>query len=59
MSQITTVEELESVIGTPLPATRDKARATLHQVDRLWLSECPLVFVATSDAEGRLYALTT
>lgn len=54
MSEITTVEQLESVIGTPLPATRDKARAALHELDRLWLAATPLVFIATSDADGNM-----
>lgn len=54
MSQITTVDELERVIGTPLPATRDKARPALHELDRQWIAATPLVFVATSDSEGRM-----
>ena len=52
MSQITTVEELESVMGEPLPAARDKTRHSLHELDRLWLAGSPLVMIATSDAEG-------
>lgn len=54
MSQITTVEELESVLGVPLPTTRDKVRPALHELDRQWIAATPLVFVATSDAEGRM-----
>ena len=54
MSQITTVEELESLMGEPLPAARDKTRHTLHELDRQWIAGSPLVLIATSDAEGNL-----
>jgi PPOX class probable FMN-dependent enzyme len=54
MTQITTVEELEAVIGHPLPATAGKVRPSLAELDRLWLAAAPLVFVATSDEQGNL-----
>ena len=54
MTQITTVEELEAVIGQPLPATAGKVRHTLAEVDRTWLAAAPLAFVATSDEHGNL-----
>jgi hypothetical protein len=34
MHEITTVEELVKLVGTPLPRVADKARATLHELDR-------------------------
>jgi PPOX class probable FMN-dependent enzyme len=54
MTQITSVAELESIMGAPLPAARDKTRHALHELDRLWLAASPLVVMATSDAEGNL-----
>ena len=51
---VTTVDELETLIGTPEPRTANKARAVLHDVDRQWLAASPLLFIATSDASGAL-----
>lgn len=51
---VTTVDELETLIGTPEPRTAKKARAALHDVDRQWLAASPLLFIATSDASGSL-----
>lgn len=51
---VTTVDELETLIGTPEPRTANKARAVLHDVDRQWLAASPLLFIATSDASGSL-----
>jgi PPOX class probable FMN-dependent enzyme len=49
---VTNVAELEEIIGHPLPAARDKSRARLHELDRLWLAASPLCFVSTADAAG-------
>jgi uncharacterized protein len=54
MTQITSVAELESLMGTPMDATRSKVRPSLHELDRQWLAGSSLVMVATSDAEGNL-----
>src|SRR5215216_3510791 len=54
MTQITTAEELEALIGQPLPAAAGKVRRTLAEVDRTWLAAAPLAFVATSDEHGNL-----
>jgi PPOX class probable FMN-dependent enzyme len=54
MTQITTAAELESIMGTPMDATRSKVRPSLHELDRQWLAGSPLVMVATSDAAGNL-----
>lgn len=51
---VATVDELETLIGTPEPRTANKARAVLHAVDRQWLAASPLLFIATSDASGAL-----
>ena len=53
-STVTTVEQLESIVGTPLPAAAGKVRPALHELDRQWLAASRLCFVATSDAHGRL-----
>lgn len=54
MTQITTVDQLEQIMGVALPATRDKVRPALHELDRQWIAASPLVLIATSDAEGNL-----
>ncbi|HEV7742804.1 MAG TPA: MSMEG_1061 family FMN-dependent PPOX-type flavoprotein [Pseudolysinimonas sp.] len=51
---ITTVTELEELIGHPEPRVAEKVRSSLHDVDRAWLAASPLVFIATSDASGNL-----
>lgn len=51
---VTTVEELEGIVGVPLPAAANKARRSLHPLDRDWLRAVPLIFVATSDDDGNL-----
>ena len=53
-STVTTVEQLESIVGTPLPATANKVRHSLHELDREWLAASRLCFVATSDEHGNL-----
>ena len=51
-TRIETVDELVDLIGEPLPRVRDKARPTLHELDRQWLAASPFCLVATSDASG-------
>jgi PPOX class probable FMN-dependent enzyme len=52
--EITSIADLESVVGTPLPAAAEKVRARLDPIDRMWLAHSPFCMIATSDAEGRL-----
>lgn len=54
MTQITSAAELETIMGAPLAAARNKVRASLHDLDRQWLAGSPLVLVATSDSRGNL-----
>ena len=54
MNVIGSVEELESIVGTPAQRAADKVRHELAEVDREWLAASSLVFIATSDAEGNL-----
>ncbi|QAY72779.1 pyridoxamine 5'-phosphate oxidase family protein [Agromyces protaetiae] len=51
---VTSVEELEEIVGVPVPTVAQKVRARLHEVDRAWLAAAPLAFVATSDEHGDL-----
>ncbi|HLU59108.1 MAG TPA: pyridoxamine 5'-phosphate oxidase family protein [Pseudonocardia sp.] len=53
-TEITTVEELEALVGTPQQAVRDKVRPSLDPIDRMWLAHSPLCLVGTSDAAGNL-----
>jgi len=49
---ITSVAELEALVGTPQGAALRKTRHRLHDLDRQWIAATPLCFVATSDADG-------
>lgn len=50
--QITSIAELEDLLGSPMPRAASKERSTLVQTDRDWLALSPFVLVATSDADG-------
>lgn len=50
--RVTTIAQLESIVGTPTPAAAGKVRRELHELDRAWLAASPLCFVATSSATG-------
>jgi PPOX class probable FMN-dependent enzyme len=52
MDVVTSEERLRELIGTPLPRTANKARASLHPLDRKWLEAAPFCLVATSAADG-------
>ncbi|WP_136707845.1 pyridoxamine 5'-phosphate oxidase family protein [Agromyces sp. H66] len=49
---VTTVDELEAIVGSPLPAVQRKVRTALHDIDRQWIAASPLCFIATADAAG-------
>lgn len=51
-TEITTVAELEEVIGTPGRAAADKGRRALHPMDVRWIAHSRMVFLATSAADG-------
>jgi PPOX class probable FMN-dependent enzyme len=53
-SEITSVAELEAVVGTPIKAVAEKARPSLDAIDRMWLDHSPLCLIGTSDADGNL-----
>lgn len=50
--QITSIAELEDLLGSPMPRAASKERSTLTATDRDWLALSPFVLVATSDADG-------
>ncbi len=52
--QVTTVAELEAVVGRPNAYAAGKVRRTLHEFDRQWLAASPLLLMATSDTAGNL-----
>lgn len=52
-SEISTVAELESLIGQPSAGAVAKQRPALHTLDREWLAASPFCLIATADADGR------
>lgn len=52
-ARIETVEELRVIVGEPIARVRDKARTSLHELDRRWPAASPFCLVATADATGR------
>ncbi len=53
-AEITSVAELEAVVGEPIQAVAEKVRPSLDAIDRMWLEHSPLCLIGTSDAEGNL-----
>lgn len=51
---VTSIAELEAIVGPPAPTAANKTRDRLHEVDLAWLAAAPLAFVATSDEHGNL-----
>jgi PPOX class probable FMN-dependent enzyme len=51
--EITSIAELEAVVGTPQKYAAEKVRPALDPIDRMWLAHSPLCLIGTSDAEGR------
>jgi PPOX class probable FMN-dependent enzyme len=51
--EITTVEQLEAIVGLPTGLAVTKERSALTDIDRAWLAATPFCVLATSDAEGR------
>lgn len=50
---ITTVEQLEDIVGVPGERAVGKERSALTDIDRAWLAASPFCMLATADAEGR------
>jgi len=52
-TEITTVDQLVGLLGTPGERAANKGRDHLLDVDRRWLASSPFCVVATSDDQGR------
>ena len=50
--EIIDVAELVELVGTPSERVANKARPTLHDLDRDWLAASPFCLIATSAADG-------
>jgi PPOX class probable FMN-dependent enzyme len=50
--EITTVADLVELVGEPTERVANKARPTLHELDRQWLAASPFCLVATSGQDG-------
>jgi PPOX class probable FMN-dependent enzyme len=51
--EITSVEQLEAIVGLPTGLAVTKERSVLTHIDRAWLAATPFCVLATSDADGR------
>lgn len=49
---VTSPAELQEIVGVPLPRVAAKARPSLHELDREWLSCSPFCLIATAGADG-------
>lgn len=52
-SELTTVEQLEELVGRPAYRAANKVRAALLPIDRDWLAASPFCVLATADDQGR------
>ncbi|MEP6851334.1 MAG: pyridoxamine 5'-phosphate oxidase family protein [bacterium] len=52
-TEVTSSEELRTIVGDVLPVAAAKVRGRLHPFDRQWLAASPFCLIATADAEGR------
>ena len=52
--EVTTVDELRSIVGHPNKYVANKVGKRLSAVQQNWLAHSPLGFVATTDAQGRV-----
>jgi PPOX class probable FMN-dependent enzyme len=51
--QITTLDELRKLLGSPHPLTESKIYSEINPTAKDFIETSPLVFVATSDADGQ------
>ncbi|HZG92795.1 MAG TPA: pyridoxamine 5'-phosphate oxidase family protein [Pseudonocardia sp.] len=51
-TEITTIAELEDLVGLPLPRIAQKQRPVLDPIDRAWIARSPFLLLATSAADG-------
>ena len=51
--RVTTVAQLEGLLGVPVPRVAQKVRPRLHSRDREWIGASTLCLVATASTDGR------
>lgn len=51
-AEITTEDELQELLGRPMPRAVSKERELLHDIDRQWLAASPFLLMATSARDG-------
>ncbi len=51
-AEISSVDKLVQLVGVPTPRVANKARPTLHDLDRQWLAASPFCLIGTADATG-------
>jgi len=51
-SEVTTREELEATVGPPIPRVAGKVRASLHEMDKVFLAASPFCVLATVGSDG-------
>jgi len=51
-SVVSDAEHLRELVGDPVQRVKDKARTSLHELDRQWLAASPLCLVASAGADG-------
>ncbi|GLY28258.1 phosphohydrolase [Kineosporia sp. NBRC 101731] len=52
MTEVTSVDALREVVGTPIQRVADKVMTRLEQPHREWLAASPFLLLATSAADG-------
>ncbi|MEO3796520.1 pyridoxamine 5'-phosphate oxidase family protein [Nonomuraea sp. B10E15] len=52
IEEITSEEEINELLGTPLKRVATKVRSCLHEHDKQWLAVSPFCLVSTSAADG-------
>ena len=52
--RITTEDQLREIVGHPIEMVVKKVRSSLQPIHLEWLAATPMVFLATSDADGRV-----
>jgi len=53
MTDVTTLEQLEVLVGQPSYRAANKVRQSLHPLHRDWLAASPFCVIATADEHGR------
>lgn len=52
--RVTSEEQLRGIVGHPVEMVVNKVRASLSPAHMEWLTATPMIFLATSDAHGRV-----